>query len=240
MTLARPAVVSLEEVSLRFDGSQVLQDVTLNLEAGTLNLLRGGNGSGKTTLLNVISGFLTPDKGRVRLHLNGTSVTTSGHSPEALARAGLGRVWQDIRLFPTMSVLDNVLAASPSLLNVNPLFALAAFPWIRCRERDAREMALRNLERVGLADRVFSSCDMLSVGQMKRVALARLLQMNAKLWLLDEPFAGLDAESVKGIKALLGEFVKTDKVTVLLVEHRYDIVRDIADNEYVLSEGRLN
>lgn len=236
---ALQACVEVRAVDLAFDGHKVLDGVTFDLHPGELALLRGENGSGKTLLLNVIAGYLTPDRGSVRLQLGGEWVDAARVSPERLARRGVGRLWQDIRLFPSMTVLDNVLAGTARMLGENPVFALLARPAVLHQERAARDRAMQNLTLVGMAERARSSCDMLSVGQMKRVALARLLQMDASLLLLDEPFAGLDASAVASFALDLERLGREHGKTVLVVEHRHDVVSQIADRVWTMTDGHI-
>ena len=189
--------------------------------------------------MNILSGFIRPDAGTIRLRLNGRELELIHTPPGRLARAGLGRLWQDIRLFPTMTVLENVLAATPDLIGQNPVMALAVWPFVRRQEREARERALSCLDLVGMADRADSSGDKLSVGQMKRVVLARLLHGEAELLLLDEPLAGLDRDTVGGLLALLERINREEGKTLLIVEHQHEHVTPICDATWYLSGGNL-
>lgn len=225
---------------LAFGGQRVLDGLSFELRHGDAVLLRGENGSGKTTLLNLFGGFVRPDAGAIRLYLNGREIDPTHSTPERLARAGLGRLWQDVRLFPTMTALDNVLAATPELLACSSLSGLATWAFDRHQERSARADAMHNLALVGLADRAGSSCDMLSAGQMKRVAIARLLQANASLWLLDEPLAGLDQASSESILELLASLNARFGKTLLIVEHHHERVAAICDRTWFLTGGRLH
>ena len=139
-TLGEPRA-NVRGVSLSFGGQHVLKDVTFDLRSSELVLLRGDNGSGKTSLLNILSGFLKPTCGSVKLLLKEGWIEPHGIGPENVARRGVGRLWQDIRLFPTMSVLDNVLAATPRMIGVNPLLTLLALRSVWRQERQARERA---------------------------------------------------------------------------------------------------
>lgn len=233
-------VVQAEGLSLAFGGQRVLDDVSFVLPAGGAVLLRGDNGSGKTTLLNILSGFIHPKCGSVRMCLNSRSLDATHTSPERLARAGLGRLWQDIRLFPTMTVMENVLAATAGMAGGNPFFALAAWPLVRRQEEVARDLALANLELVGIADRAASSGDRLSVGQMKRVAIARLLQAGAELLLLDEPLAGLDEESAEVLIKLLNELNEQQGKSLLVVEHQHERMAPVCNETWFLADGKLD
>ncbi|MCI0558169.1 MAG: ATP-binding cassette domain-containing protein [Nitrososphaera sp.] len=240
LTCADSYAVQAEHLSLAFGGQQILADVSFAIPRSKAVLLQGDNGSGKTTLLNVMSGFLRPDKGHLWLRLNGYHLDSVRASPEQLARTGLGRLWQDIRLFPTMTVLENVLAATPRLVGQNPALALAIWPVVIRQGREAKERAFYHLEMVGMVERASSSADKLSVGQMKRVALARLLQCNADLFLLDEPLAGLDVESAEKLIALLNDLSKNQAKTLLVVEHQHERMAPLCDEIWYLAGGKLN
>lgn len=234
------AVVEARDLSLAFGGHQVLDGLSFHLPAASVTLLRGENGSGKTTLLNVINGFIRPDKGTLYINLHGRKTIINGEStPEQVARTGVGRLWQDIRLFPTMTALDNVLAATPRFANGNLLTTLAAWPAWRREERTARQRALRHLEVVNMADRAQSSCDMLSGGQMKRVAIARMLQAEAELLLMDEPLAGLDCASANDLLDLLARLREKHGKTMLIVEHQHEHLLPVCDRSLLLFDGKL-
>lgn len=235
-----PWVAQADGLSLAFGGQRVLDRLNFVVRSGEAVLLRGENGSGKTTLLNVISALIRPDAGIIRMRLKGREVDASRASPERLACAGLGRLWQDIRLFQTMTVLDNVLAASPELRGCTAFAGIVTWPWLRRREQASLERALHNLELVGMADRARSSADMLSVGQMKRVAVARLLQSEADLWLLDEPLAGLDQVSAERLLMLLERLNEDHGRTLLIVEHQHERMAPICDRTWFLTDGCLH
>lgn len=231
------ASVEVRSVYLGFGGQKVLEDLSFDLEPG-LTILRGENGTGKSVLLNILSGYLQPDRGSATLKLGGSSIDVTRTSPEALARLGVGRLWQDIRLFPTMTVLENVMVATPRLVGEHPLTGLLSGPKLRHQERIAEELALQNLALLGMEGRSQSSCDRLSVGQMKRVALARLHQMEASILLLDEPFAGLDSESTITLARDLDRLRSGGK-TILVVEHRLNGLSEIADRIWTLEDGSI-
>ncbi|MFH2124577.1 MAG: ATP-binding cassette domain-containing protein [Pseudomonadota bacterium] len=237
---APPWAVRTADLRLAFGGHHVLDGLDLTLQAGEAILLRGENGSGKTTLLNVLSGLIRPDAGSILMRLKGRDIDVTCTSPERIARSGLGRLWQDIRLFPTMTALDNVLAASAELLDRTAFSGIVFWPLVRRQERAARERALHNLELVGMADRADSSADMLSVGQMKRVAIARLLQAEADFWLLDEPLAGLDQVSAEGLLKLIERLNVDHGKTMLVVEHQYERMAPICSRTWFLVDGHLH
>lgn len=226
-------------LSIAFGGQQVLRGVDLDLSGGQIALLRGPNGCGKTTLLNLLSGFLKPDAGTASFKFNGANVNILNETPDSLARLGLARLWQDIRLFPTMTALENVLAASPHTIGINPIRALFAPGKVKRQEREFRTQAIAWLDMLGMADRCGSSGDKLSVGQSKRVAIARILQTGAKVLLLDEPLAGLDRESAEKLVHDLNRVADTTRKAMLVVEHNHDAITPVCDLRYTLEEGVL-
>lgn len=241
-TQALPFSVQLrvQGIAIAFGGQQVLNDIDFELHSGQIALLRGPNGSGKTTLLNILSGFLKPDEGQAVLELNGcTLVDILRQGPDRLARLGIVRLWQDIRLFSTMTVIENVLAASPHSLGIHPFAALFVPAKVMRQERVFREQAMQWLDLLGMADRAHSSGDKLSVGQSKRVAIARMLQTGAQMLLLDEPLAGLDIASAEKLVNDLNRLADTTHKAMLVVEHNHDAITPVCDICFTLNEGRL-
>lgn len=235
-----------------FGGQVVLNNISLKLRQGEVVLLRGENGSGKTTLLNVLTGNIEPDSGDIHVNVNGSKesfvfprpwwreLNPFDHfTPERLSWEGIGRLWQDIRLFSTMKTLDNVLVASPRQAGENP--ALALLPTTYREEKKDKKAAAEWLKRFGLGGRSNSSCDKISLGQMKRVALARAIQAGAKLLFLDEPLSGLDAQGITEFMAYLRALVKEHSVTLIIVEHSFNISRvlELASTVWTLSKGHL-
>ena len=235
-----PAAVAAAHLRLAFGGNVVLEDVTFALERGSFVLLRGGNGSGKTCLLNVLSGYEPDFDGSVVLNLPGGAFDPRHVSPGQLARAGVGRLWQDIRLFPGLSVLENVLTATPAMTRRHlPWAALPGALWGRPEEESARATALATLARFGMEHRGESRCDQLSVGQMKKAALARLLQLQPSLLLLDEPLAGLDERAARDLIADLVRLRDDGGLSILAIEHGENGLSDAADEIWVLRNGRM-
>lgn len=231
--------LSAREIAIAFGGQRVLRGINLDLEGGQIALLRGQNGCGKTTLLNILSGFVKPDSGTARLYWDNKQVDVLSERPDRIARLGMVRLWQDIRLFPTMTVLENLLAASPTAIGINPLLALFAARRVKRQELQLREQALYWLELLGMADRADSSGDKLSVGQSKRVAIARMLQSGAQVLLLDEPLAGLDRDSAQKLVADLSRIANTTHKAMLVVEHNHDAIAPVCDFRLTFDEGRL-
>ncbi|HEV8672573.1 MAG TPA: ABC transporter ATP-binding protein [Methylomirabilota bacterium] len=220
-------------VSKRFGGVQALADVSFTVETGRITGLIGPNGAGKTTLFHVICGFLASDAGEIRL--DGQRIDTL--PPHRVARLGVGRTFQDLKLFRRLSVLDNVLLGfldepaerlGRALLRGQPPLRRAA------RERQAREV----LDQVRLRDQGDVPADRLSYGEQKLLAIARVLAADARLVLLDEPVAGLPADMIDGILAIIRGLVARGR-TVLLVDHNMEAVMGVSDWVVALDHGRL-
>jgi branched-chain amino acid transport system ATP-binding protein len=212
----------VEGADVRFGGVHALRGVDLEVEAGTLVGLIGPNGAGKTTLFNVITGLERPTSGRVLL--GGKDVT--GLSPHRRARLGIGRTFQRIEVFSSLTVLENVLAA-----------AEARRSWAR-DEPDPERTARACLDRVGLAHLVDERVEELPTGLLRLVEVARGLATRPTLLLLDEPGSGLDATETDALGDLLVDLVG-EGTGILLVEHDVDLVMRVCQQLYVLDFGRI-
>lgn len=258
---ASPAT-ELDRVVLRakglkksFGGQTVLNGIDLELRQGEVVLLRGENGSGKTTLLNILTGNLEPDSGTLDYLADGTPRSYSfprrwwqelnpfdHFTPEFVAREGIGRTWQDVRLFGAQSLRDNIAVAEPGHPGENPLIALIAPGYANRREAGLNQQADAMLDRLGLAGRETSSADMISLGQSKRVAIARAVAAGAKIIFLDEPLAGLDRKGIHDVLALLESLVRDHELTIVIVEHVFNFVHlhHLVNTHWMLEGGRID
>jgi branched-chain amino acid transport system ATP-binding protein len=196
--------------------------------------LIGPNGAGKTTLFNLLSGLTAPEAGRVEL----LGVDVAGWRPDQVARLGVARTFQNLALFGSLTVLENVQVGRHRHTRAGTLAALARLPWGRREERASRDAALAVLARVGIADLAGRPAAGLPLGDQRRVEVARALAAEPRLLLLDEPLAGLGAADVDALLALVRE-VAADGVTVLLVEHDMRAVMGLCDRVVVLNQGRV-
>jgi branched-chain amino acid transport system ATP-binding protein len=215
-------VLRVESVEVRFGGVQALQGVDLEVAPGTLVGLIGPNGAGKTTLFNVISGLERPTSGRVLL--DGVDVTRL--SPHRRARRGIGRTFQRIEVFSSLTVLENVLAA-----------AEARRSWGR-DEPDPERTARACLDRVGLRHLVRERVEELPTGLLRLVEVARGLATRPTHLLLDEPGSGLDSQETEALGDLLVDLV-SEGTAILLVEHDVDLVMRVCEQLYVLDFGEV-
>ena len=211
------ALLAVNDVTLRFGGIVALDGVSFDVEEGHIAGLIGPNGAGKTTVFNVITRLYKPDSGRV--DLDGKSILRS--SPHTIVRKGIARTFQNIQLFRTMSVLENVLVGAHG----------------RGRRVGASE-AYRVLDVVGLRDLAHFPAAGLPYGTQKRVELARALVARPRLLLLDEPAGGLNHEEVGELGVFIRHLQDEFDLTILLVEHHMNLVMTISDQVTVMSFGR--
>ncbi len=229
MATATP-ILATRDLGLDIGGAQIVADVSLEVREGELVGIIGPNGAGKTTLFNLLSGLLTPTAGRVEI--DGRDVTDL--PPFARTRAGLGRTFQTSSVFPLLLVRENVrLAAESALGGTLRLWRRAA------RFRPALDRADWAIERVGLAERAYWSAGLLAHGDKRKLELAMVLAGESRVILLDEPMAGISHEDVDGLVQLIRAVHQEEGKTVLLVEHRMEVVLGLAERIAVMHHGAL-
>ena len=223
-------ILATRGLGLHIGGARIVEDVTLEARGGELLAIIGPNGAGKTSLFNLISGLLEPTAGTVEL--GGEDVTH--RSPARRSQAGLGRTFQISSVFPRLSALENVRLAAESAEGGTLRI------WRRAGSyRPALERARWALERVGLASRAAWPAGALAHGDQRKLELAMVLAGEPKVILLDEPMAGVSAEDVDGLTSLIASVHSDEGKTVLLVEHRMEVVIGLAERIAVLHHGRL-
>jgi branched-chain amino acid transport system ATP-binding protein len=215
-----------------FGGLKAVQKASLSVEAGKVASIIGPNGAGKTTFFNCLSGIYRPDAGEIRL--DGRDLT--GLPAHAVSRAGLSRSFQNIRLFPEMTALQNVLVGCWAGLGMPLLSILLRTSRYRSSERAARERSLELLDFVGLSERADEWARNLPYGLQRRLEIARALATEPKVLLLDEPGAGMNPQEIGTMTRLIGEIAGRG-VAVAVIEHHMRLVMEISDRILVLDHG---
>lgn len=227
-------VLELEGLTRRYAGLVAVDGVSLRVEAGGVHALIGPNGAGKTTLFNLVSGLVRPSAGRVRLL--GEDVTRL--PADRRAALGLGRTFQNIRVFGAMTVLENALTGLHAWLRPGVVAAALRLPGFRRREREAVARARAALELVGLGPKAGERAGGLPYGDQRRLEIARAMAASPRLLLLDEPAAGMNPAETEALATLIRR-VAGSGTTVLLVEHDMGFVMSLSDRVAVLNFGQL-
>jgi branched-chain amino acid transport system ATP-binding protein len=226
-------LLEVNRLRKEFGGLVAVEDVDFKIEHGAIASLIGPNGAGKTTFFNMLTGVYKPTAGRVVF--DGEDVT--GKPPHAVTERGVGRTFQNIRLFQNMTALENVLVGMHARLHGNVFTAIARTPRVRREEAEARERADELLRYSGLRRVEDDLAKNLSYGDQRRLEVARALATNPKLLLLDEPTAGMNPQETVSFTDFV-ERLRTDQgLTVLLIEHDMKVVMGVSDYVTVLDYG---
>lgn len=226
-------LLAVEGLSMRFGGLLAVNNVGLTLNQGEIVSLIGPNGAGKTTIFNCLTGFYRPTGGTIKLrdrHLEGLP-------GQMIARMGVIRTFQHVRLFREMTVVENLLVAQHQHLKSGVFAGLLKTPSFRRAEADALERAATWLERVGLLDLANRQAGNLAYGQQRRLEIARCMVTRPELLMLDEPAAGLNPKETDELNQLIMELRDQHQVSVLLIEHDMKLVMGISDRIYVVNQG---
>jgi branched-chain amino acid transport system ATP-binding protein len=224
----------LDRVSKHFGGLSVLEDVSLEVPAGSVFGLIGPNGAGKTTVFNLVTGLLSPSGGAIAL--GGSSLV--GQRPHRITRLGIARTFQNIRVFKEMTLRENVIVGMHSHLDYGAAQWLFSLPAYRNAERRAIERAEELLSWVGLAAKAADIADSLSYGEQRKLELARALATEPRLLLLDEPVAGMNSSEKSELMAEI-ERIAARGYTIFLIEHDMRFVMGLCSRIAVLNFGRV-
>jgi branched-chain amino acid transport system ATP-binding protein len=226
-------MLSIEHLSKSFGGVHAVQDVSFAVREGAIHSVIGPNGAGKTTLFNLVSGIYTPSAGRIMF--NGENV--AGMAPDALARRGLSRTFQNLQVCMNMTAIDNVMVGSHLRLNQNLFASMLRLPAVRRMDAECRAEAARLMDFVGVGKYLDADASQMPYGALKRLEIARALAASPKILLLDEPAAGLNHTETGEIEDLIRKVAQSG-VTVLLVEHDMKLVMNLSDHILVLDYGK--
>ena len=233
-------LLSVHNLSMQFGGLQALKNIQFNILRDKVTGLIGPNGAGKTTLFNCLTGFYHPTQGTVSLHdPNGQAVRPLPKKSHRVARLGVARTFQNIRLFKEMTVIENLLIAQHRAVN-NNLFSgfIGSLSFVK-KEIHALESAYAWLDFFNLITQANQLAGTLSYGQQRHVEIARALCTKPQLLCLDEPAAGMNPQETLELRQLIQQLIKEHHLTVLLIEHDMSLIMKICDHIVVLDHGHL-
>jgi branched-chain amino acid transport system ATP-binding protein len=230
--MSRP-ILEVSGLTMRFGGLLAVNGVGLTVHDKQVVSMIGPNGAGKTTVFNCLTGFYQPTDGKILL--DGEAI--QGLPGHKIARKGVVRTFQNVRLFKDMTAVENLLVAQHRHLNTNFLAGLLKTRAFRKSEHEAMDFAAHWLEQVNLTDIANRPAGTLAYGQQRRLEIARCMMTRPRILMLDEPAAGLNPKETEDLKALIGMLRDTHGVTVLLIEHDMKLVMSISDHIVVINQG---
>jgi branched-chain amino acid transport system ATP-binding protein len=231
-------VFDIQGVTLRFGGVVSLDDVSLQMRRGEILAVIGPNGAGKTSLFNSLTGVYTPQQGTITLAATADSppVSIIGKKTHVINHLGVARTFQNIRLFPALTALENVKVGIETRQKAGPIAAMLGMPWQRREEKTSTRSALALLRDVGLDSRANDLAGSLAYGEQRRLEIARALGTQPGVILLDEPAAGTNPVEKQELAALIRK-INDQNISVLLIEHDMKLVMSVADRLVVLNFG---
>lgn len=247
-------VLNVRNLRKSFGGNCVLHNTNLNLVAGEIVLLHGPNGAGKTTLLNILTGNLEADTGEIDLQINGSfesfhfpfslwsRLNPNNHFlPEKVSSKGVGRTWQNTRLFPKLSLTENITVASHNHPGESLFNVLFRRKHVREFENKMKQCAINRLVNIQLGQKTNSNGNSISLGQSKRVAIAQAVQAGAKILFFDEPLSGLDKYGIETVLETLKVLANEHRISIVIVEHILNIkyLLHLVDTFWKLIDGKL-
>ena len=227
-------MLEIQGLCRSFGGVQAVCDLTTGIEDDSITSMIGPNGAGKTTAFNMVTGLLPPSTGRI--FFEKTDITRM--PPHRIAALGIGRTFQNIRIFPHMSALENVMVGMHTRSRTGMIAAAFCLPGVRREERFIRDEAMKQLAFSGLEPYAGLPAGSLAFGQQRLLEIARALVSSPKLLLLDEPAAGLNSQETLKLADLIRS-IRDSGITVFLVEHDMELVMNISDSVIVLDNGVL-
>jgi branched-chain amino acid transport system ATP-binding protein len=228
------ALLEATGVTKAFGGLLAVADVSFSIPLRSIVSMIGPNGAGKTTFFNVLTGLYRPDLGRI--FFDGEDITAK--RPDVITSRGMARTFQNIRLFATMSAVENVMVGQHSRMRAGLFGSILRPPWVRREEDEVRENARQTLEYVGLRREAMGEMAAnLSYGDQRRVEIARALASAPKLLLLDEPTAGMNPQESARLTAFMERLRDERDLTILLIEHDMKVVMDVSERITVLDHG---
>lgn len=233
------SLLEVKKLTKNFGGLSAVSNVHLTLESNELVGLIGPNGAGKTTLFNLLTGVYQPTEGAIEIEKNGKKESLVGKKTYTITDMGLGRTFQNIRLFKNLSVLDNVLIAMHSKSKIGTLKSVLRLPSFYANEEKMKTEAIELLKIFNLENKVSELAKNLPYGEQRRLEIVRALATKPNILFLDEPAAGMNPQETADLTNLIRQIQKEFEITILLIEHDMSLVMNVCERIYVLEYGRM-
>ncbi|HEX2232557.1 MAG TPA: ABC transporter ATP-binding protein [Thermoleophilaceae bacterium] len=228
-------LLAADQVTKAFGGLVAVEDVDFEIPERSIVSIIGPNGAGKTTFFNMLTGLYRPTTGRIRFE--GRDIT--GRRPDLIMKAGIARTFQNIRLFATMSAVENVMVGQHARMKAGLFGSILRLPHVRNEEKAVEEKARETLAYVGIEESDFDQMSVnLSYGDQRRLEIARALASEPRLLLLDEPTAGMNPQESKSLTDFMRKLRDDKGLTILLIEHDMQVVMDVSEHITVLDHGQ--
>ena len=231
-------LLSVKGLTKNFGGLCAVSNVSMEIGEGELIGLIGPNGAGKTTFFNLLTGVYEPSEGTIELNVNGKMTDIAGMKPYRVTQLGLARTFQNIRLFKSMTAIENVKIAMHKDIRYGSLSAILRLPSYYKEEERVEREAQELLKVVGLYEKRNERADNLPYGEQRRLEIARALAADPKILFLDEPAAGMNPQETADLTALIHQIKDQFNVTIVLIEHDMSLVMNICERIYVLDYGK--
>ncbi|MBN2256056.1 MAG: ABC transporter ATP-binding protein [Deltaproteobacteria bacterium] len=231
---SHPVVLETQNLTKMFGGLTAVNAFDAQVHRGEICSIIGPNGAGKTTVFNAVTGIYTPEKGRIVF--NGNDIT--GHKPHHIVAAGIARTFQNIRLFPTMTCMENIMAGHHCRISSGLWGTLFRSSGQKREEEETRSIAESRIRQVRLWDYRHELARNIAYGSQRMVEIARALATDPTLLVLDEPSSGLNPRETEELMEFLTGLIKEEDITILLIEHDMNVVMGISDWVIVMDEGR--
>ncbi len=226
-------ILKIKDLTVRFGGLTAVNKVCLDVERGEFLGIIGPNGAGKTTLFNLNTGVVKPSEGSIEF--NGISLPDL--APDEIARSGISRTFQNIRLFPKMTALENVAIGIHRVPQYSLLQAVLRTPAVRRKDKETQTRAMEYLEMVGIESYAGKKAGSLPYGLQRRLEIARAIASSPELLLLDEPAAGMNNDECQDLIRFLQNLYEKTRITIILIEHHMDVVMKLCSRIFVLNLG---
>ncbi len=232
-------LLEVKGLTMDFGGLRAVDNVSLDIHEGEIAALIGPNGAGKTTFFNCVTGIYNPTKGDILLHPKGKKTRRlNGLKPNKVTEMGLARTFQNIRLFPDMTVLENVMIGRHCRTKAGIFRAIVRDKGVRKEEQQIVESSYHFLEKVGLTNFADEFSKNLPYGAQRRLEIARAMATNPSLLLLDEPAAGMNPQETSDLDQLIRKIIEEEELAILLIEHDMKLVMNISNPIYVMEYGK--